>query len=244
VLPGTENPNILPPAGYLDKIQEGYIGFTDEDNNFVLVPKTTRTRPNVPDSGTGTWAVPPGMKGPSAKTAKPKPGAGVSKVGVPDSTGNKLPPGSIVVGTKRAGGQTLSRGDAGRSIEPLLDHVEELLQDPEVANNLGPIAGRWDKLEQRAGNLPPKLRDLAGTLTSIYSLGGAMHGWRSMQVAEKFAATYGDLTADPESLKGGLKAMRTTAKSVENIAYPHHMEAPPPKSDADREADKWLSEHP
>lgn len=226
-IPGSENPNILPPAGYLDKVQEGYIGFTDSDNNFVLVPKTTRTHPNVPDTGTG--GVPSDMKGPSKGQGKGQDkgqGAGVSKVGVPDNTGKHLPPGSIVVGQKPAGAQARSRADAARAIKPLIARVEELLQDPEVANNMGPLSGRLDTLEKRVGNLPGKLRELAGTLVSIYSLGGAMHGWRSSQVAEKFASTYGDLTSTPDSLRGGMKAMLGTATTVENVGYPPHMESP------------------
>ncbi len=221
IIPGSENPNILPPAAYLEKIQEGFVGFTDEDNNFVLVPKVTRTKPNVPETGGGIGTT-MGAKGEGGKTAAAKKGAGVAKVGTPDSAGKHLPPGSIVVGTKRASGQTLSRGDAARSIQPLIDQVEQMLKDPEVANNLGVIAGRWDQLEQRAGNLSGKLRELAGTLISIYSLGGAMHGWRSAQVPEKFSHTYGDLTATPDSLLGGLRAMRNTANTVESIAYPGH----------------------
>lgn len=249
VIPGSENPNILPPAAYLDKFQNGYIGFTDEEGNFALVPKRTSTGPVVPNTvtssgGTGTSApaVPPALH-PKTKAAVSKPGAGVARVGVPDSAGKHLPPGSIVIGKKPAGAQARSRADAARAIKPLIDHVEQLLQDPEVSGNLGPLSGRWDKLEQRAGNLSGKLRDLAGTLVSIYSLGGAMHGWRSASVAEKFASTYGDLTATPDSLLGGMKAMRGTADVVEKVAYPDSIAAPPPKSDADRAAEQWLQSH-
>jgi hypothetical protein len=253
IIPGTENPNILPPAQYLEKIQEGYIGFTDENNNFILVPKQTRTHPIVPDTGGGRTPVPPGVAGPAPTQAKGKgkkeePTHGVARVDAPESAGKHLPPGSIVVGTKRASGQTLSRADAGRSIKPLIERARQLLDEPvdpnepdgpKVRDRIGVLAGRWDKIEQKLGNLPGNLRELAGTLVSIYSLGGSMHGWRSSAVAEKFAATYGGLTSNPDSLLGGLRAMEGTADTVEKIAYPHHMDS---KSKQEEEENKFLDQ--
>ena len=129
-----------------------------------------------------------------------------------------------------ASAQGRSRADAAMAIEPLILKAQNLITAN--ADKLGPIAGRWSELEKKAGNLDPSMRELAGTLISIYSLAGTMHGWRAIQVAEKFQDTYGGLSADPNSLLGGLKAMETTAQAVAKVGYPgtgeSGMPTPPP----------------
>src|SRR5208337_2172722 len=200
-IPGTEDYQTLPSAEIrqqfqTDTIRTGEFSWKDE-NNVLHRSQTTAVTTHVPH-GKGAGA--------GAQTAP----------------GTTTPPkGDRTIGSTGPTGQTKSRADAGASIIPLVNKARELMKDPEVANNLGPLAGRWDNLEKRAGNLSGKLRELAGTLVSIYSLGGTMHGWRSIQVAEKFRETYGDLTATPDSLLGGLNAMEFTAKDVYETGYHH-----------------------
>jgi hypothetical protein len=195
---GTENYDLMPPSNMMDSIKTGEFSWKDE-NNVLHRSATTTVTSHSP-------------RGRNRGSSDAGAGAGAA------SNGSK---GDRVIGSTGPTGQTKSRADAAKSIIPLIDRARELMQDPEVRNSIGPLAGRWDNLEKRAGNLSGKLRDLAGTLISIYSLGGTMHGWRSIQVAEKFRETYGDLTSTPDSLEGGLKAMEFTAKDVYHTGYNH-----------------------
>lgn len=111
-------------------------------------------------------------------------------------------------------GQSKSRADAGRAIIPLIDQVDQMLKDPEVLSGVGPLPGRISDVERYIGNAPPKIARLYGTLKSIYSLGGTLHGWRALQVAQEFEKAYGGLKTNPDSLIAALEAMRDTAKSV------------------------------
>lgn len=117
--------------------------------------------------------------------------------------------------------QGRSRADAARAMQPLLTAAtQEINSNPQLAEELGPAAGRWAELEKHVGNMTPEARHLAGTLKSIYSFAVTMHGWRSSTAPKDFEATYGGLSADPQSLLAGLSAMSDTANVVARIGYP------------------------
>jgi hypothetical protein len=117
-----------------------------------------------------------------------------------------------------ATGKARGQADVARQIEPLIQRARELIRkDP---NALGPLAGRWSELAQKTGSLKGSPKELAGTLTSIYSLAGSLHGWRSMKVAEEFRKAYGDLSNTPESLTAGLNAMQGTVDVIKGVGYP------------------------
>lgn len=123
-----------------------------------------------------------------------------------------------IVPVPSAGEKARGQADIAREIRPLIQHARELIrQDP---NAIGPLAGRWSELTQKAGSLKGAPKELAGTLTSIYSLAGGLHGWRSMRVADEFRKAYGDLSNTPDSLASGLNAMQGTVDAIEKIGYP------------------------
>jgi hypothetical protein len=118
-----------------------------------------------------------------------------------------------------ASASTQSRADAAASMMPLIARARELINDPEVRDNLGVFSGRMSEVGKRVGTIGGKTAEFYGTLKSIYSLGGTMHGWRSIKVAEEFEKAYGGLHTNPAGLNGGLDAMSDTANSVYNTAY-------------------------
>ena len=129
----------------------------------------------------------------------------------PGGTGPGAGTGSI---PSKVTGQSKSRADAGRAIIPLIDSVDQMLNDPEVLQGMGPLPGRVSDAERYIGNAPPKIARLYGTLKSIYSLGGTLHGWRALQVAQEFEKAYGGLKTNPDALRAALESMRDTAQSV------------------------------
>jgi len=116
-------------------------------------------------------------------------------------------------------GASRSRADAARAVMSLVDSLKQQLADPELKAQLGVLPGRVSELEKRIGDLPPKVAHFYGTLKSVYSLAGAMHGWRSIKVAEEFEKAYGGLHTNPVTLIAGLDAMTETAKAVEAAGY-------------------------
>jgi hypothetical protein len=131
------------------------------------------------------------------------------------------PRGDRVIGATGPTGQTKSRADAADSVLRILPRAKELIADPEVREELGSLPGRVSEVEMKIGNASSKTRELYGTLKSIYSLAGAMHGWRSIKVAEEFEKAYGGLHTDPDGLIGGMDAMERTAKDVYETGYKH-----------------------
>jgi len=113
---------------------------------------------------------------------------------------------------------TRTMADKGRAILPLIEQARQFIASDPAA--LGPLSGRWSELEQKYGNLEGAPKQLAGTLISIYSMSGGLHGWRSMQVANEFKKAYGDLSNDPKSLNSGLDALANTANTIVKTAYP------------------------
>lgn len=113
---------------------------------------------------------------------------------------------------------TRTMADKGRMILPLIEEARRLIAaNPDA---LGPLSGRWSELEQKLGTLDGPARQLAGTLVSIYSLSGGLHGWRSIQVADEFEKKYGKLSSTPSSLNSGLDALKNTADNVIKTGYP------------------------
>lgn len=135
---------------------------------------------------------------------------------------------------------TRTMADKGRMILPLIDRARQLIASDPAA--LGPLAGRWSELQNKVGNLKGAPKELAGTLTSIYSMAGGLHGWRAIQVAERFKDTYGDLSNTPASLLSGLDAMQNTAQTAIKTAYPG-MTNPPAPPAAATPAFNW-EDHP
>jgi len=121
---------------------------------------------------------------------------------------------------------TMTMADKARAVMPLIARARQLIAaDPKA---LGPLAGRWSELEQKVGSLQGPAKELAGTLTSIYSIAGGMHGWRALRVADEFQKTYGSLSSNAASLNSGLDAMEHTAHVIAQTGYPGMSQPPAP----------------
>lgn len=208
IIPGTENHDIVPPADaktLIDTIRTGEFSYKDADGKLHRA-ETTTTTSHVPHGGGGTAS--------SAGT-----GTGAGGGSHPSASGQ--PKGDRVISDPVPTGQTKSRADAADTTLKLVPKVRELLKDSDVQKELGALPGRVSEAEMKIGNASPKVRELYGTLKSIYSLAGTMHGWRSLKVADEFEKAYGGLHTNPDGLLAGMDAMENTAKAMYETGYKH-----------------------
>ena len=220
-MPGTEDYNVLPSAAIKegfpppDTIRTGEFSWKDE-NGVLHRSATTSTTVHVPHAGAAGAGAGTGAAG-SAYAAP----AGEHKTAPGGTPSAPRPKGDRVIGATGPTGQTKSRADAGATVLQLLPNLRSLINDPEVKSSLGALPGRVSEAEMRIGNAPPKVRQLYGTLKSIYSMAGTMHGWRSLKVAEEFEKAYGGLHTDPDALLAGMDSMESTAKAMYETGYHH-----------------------
>jgi len=191
--------DLLPPSGYIPTTttRQQVIQLTQPDGTVKYV--TVDLKSTTQKGGAGGGVAPP-----------PK-----SKVTLPGV--EKLPPGAHDTGltsARKHSGQEASRAAAAVAIIPLVEDANRMLSDPAIRARLGVLPGRVSEIEKILGNLDPDVADLYGTLKSIYSLGGTMHGWRALQVAQEFEKAYGGLHTNPDATMGGLRAMNKTARSI------------------------------
>ncbi|HXN71565.1 MAG TPA: hypothetical protein VN861_03315 [Candidatus Acidoferrales bacterium] len=208
IIPGTENHDLVPPSDtkqIFDTVRTGEFSWKDEQGQLHRTQTSTTTE-----------HVPRGTAGGAAHAAPSGSGSASGGGGIPPST-----PGDRIIGSTGPTGQTKSRADAADSVMKLLPQVRDLIKDPQVREQLGALPGRWSEVEAKLGTLDPKTRELLGALKSVYSLAGAMHGWRSVKVADEFEKAYGGLHTDPDSLLAGMDAMEKTAKAVYETGYKH-----------------------
>ena len=213
-IPGSENYEVQPNAAVRegfpppDTVRTGEFSWKD-DQGVLHRSQTTTTVQHVPHAG-GAGGAGSGAGSTSAPPSGHKP-----------STSTPAPSGDRVIGSTGPTGQTKSRADAADSVLRVINRTRELINDPDVRSNLGVLPGSVTQIEQKIGDMPPKMRELVGLLKSIYSFAGTMHGWRSLKVAEEFEKAYGGLRSSPEGLLSGLNAMETTAKDVYETGYKH-----------------------
>jgi hypothetical protein len=216
-MPGTEDYTVVPPADakqQVDSVRTGEFSWKDE-NGVLHRSQTTTTTTHSPHGG--------GAGGGTGHTASASSGGSghAASSGSGHTPTASTTPGDRIIGSTGPQGQTKSRADAGDSVLRLLPKVKELINDPDVREQLGALSGRWSEVENKLGTLDPKTRELLGSLKSIYSLSGTMHGWRSIKVADEFEKAYGGLHTDPDSLLAGMQAMEDTAKTVYETGYKH-----------------------
>ena len=136
-------------------------------------------------------------------------------------------------------GQSRSRADAAAAMVPLVKDLQSMLRDPEIRTSLGMLPGRVSEAERSLGNLSPKVQKLYGIMKSVYSLAGAMHGWRNIKVAEEFEKAYGGLHTNPDSTIAALDAMLETANAVYQAGYGKPLSSAGPGG-IDAELDRML----
>jgi hypothetical protein len=218
---GTENYDILPPSGYLERIHTSEFSMIDADGHMHRIETTSTTAPAL-GGATKTGAPSQTSQGGEGKLGKQPT---VLKAGETGPLGIKASPGDRIVGDVGAKGQAKSRAEAAETVLTILPQALTLLKDPVVQANLGVLNGRWSEIEKKIGNLDPKVQEFYGLLKSIYAANGAMHGWRSLKAPDEFQKAYGDLHTEPATLVGGLKAVTDSAKAFYETGF-HHPYAP------------------
>jgi hypothetical protein len=190
----------------MDSIKTGEFSYKDPDGKLHRALTTTVTSHVPHGSGGGT-----GGGGGTGAGAGTNAGAG--------STGT--PKGDRVITDAVPSGQTKSRADAADTVLQLIPKVKAMISDPETRKELGALPGRVSEAEMSIGNASPKVRELYGTLKSIYSMAGTMHGWRSLKVAQEFEKAYGGLHTNPDALLAGMDAMAMSAEAMYETGYKH-----------------------
>lgn len=93
IIPGSENPDLLPPAYLTERIHEGEFTFTDAQGNVFRVPTTSKTSPVLPKGGKTIDVKPSSVSSAPSKTA-----GGAQSSPVPPTAAPQGPKGSRFVG--------------------------------------------------------------------------------------------------------------------------------------------------
>jgi hypothetical protein len=101
---------------------------------------------------------------------------------------------------------------AGRTVHGANDLLGEL-QNPEVANRLGPVMGRITKLSQAWGNPDPQVQEFMAHLESWLALQPALHGFRGINALDHFEKLVGSPITTPEALAAAIRGITKTAKT-------------------------------
>lgn len=111
------------------------------------------------------------------------------------------------------------RDAAGRAetMESLDSRIREALKDPEIANGVGPLAGRISEVQSRIGKLPENLAQLQQDLISYGAFQAGLHPVRGIGALQYFEKAMGGLHQTPEQLLGKLNSNLNTAKNVEHV---------------------------
>lgn len=133
-----------------------------------------------------------------------------------DAQGNAIPnkaagPFRPTTGARTKGEQATTIVDAG---EKLVQHIKD------NAALIGPVASRYNSLEQFIGNPPPEYKGLAAELESWIALHPAAHGFRGMNAVQEFQKAFGPIAMTPEALIAGIRGSYNTMGALERTATP------------------------
>lgn len=221
IIPGTENPDILPPSGYLQNIRQGYYTFTDADGNVTQVPVTTISGKVLPS---GKGAAPSGTATPTAgATAKGGKTAGAAPAPAQPPTQDvgarafQQPKGTRIVGNKGPTGQTKSRADQAAVIIPAGDDlIGNINANRDVFGNMNSY---WNQFVNNTPISDPKAAGLVAQIASFAALQPALHGFRSTNALKEFEKIIGGIPKNPESLINSIKSIQQTAGRVYEAGY-------------------------
>jgi hypothetical protein len=122
-------------------------------------------------------------------------------------------PGGKELGGKTVVAATANRVKAAKDSLSMGNELIAMLDDPETAAQLGPIAGRATNLQEFIGNIPPNMSELAGALKSWTELQPTVHAMRSSEMAEHIEKSL-NRKFTPEALKGFIRGFNRTARTV------------------------------
>ena len=111
---------------------------------------------------------------------------------------------------------TQNRFDSAKTVNDVGNQLIEKLQDPVYRKALGPVMGRYSKIQDFIGNPPPEYAELAGAIESYALANMGVHGMRSAQGAQQIVKLL-QQPHTPESLIAAIKGLQTfSAQFVAN----------------------------
>jgi hypothetical protein len=264
-VPGTENYKDLPPPAYLSKIRERQMMWFDDAGNQQIANLTTRTFINVPSNagpGGSTPNVPPAFR----ELPKPKSGKGAGAgAGVATGATPKTNKYAMATGATKDTGVLSPAGEKVlMTTEPVVNQAKKLekifednpwLKDndqagylllPYIAYRLGYATD--GALEQEIaglslGSVIEAASVLQGTSRAVSALQMAMVHTPNAKV-DSPKQIYRKLHQDIiPRLEDVMTAANKYGRKRATAAVPPDMQAPPAKSQADQDAQKWLDAH-
>lgn len=159
-------------------------------------------------------------KGSNIANAPTPPQAPIQLITTTDDNGNtvqkfvKKQEGSSF--TKPVGATTEGRVKSAETVNQVGSDIIQKLSDPKVAATLGPVLGRYSKLQDFIGNPPPEYAELAGEIESYALANMGVHGMRSAQGAEQIKKLL-EGRHTPESLAATIRGLNNfSEKFVQN----------------------------
>lgn len=242
--PGTLNPIYAPGTQEVVGFHstkpgpDGNVQFYDRTGKPVVAEAPNSTPPS--DSATPPPEVPSTFSTkPTAPKAPPKPERPIP-VNTTDENGN--PTTTFVTpdqaramaaggpgATPLAGGAGIRKpltGDAesrrvtSQAILATVPVINDMLSDPEVQQDLGPLAGRLLQGEKWVGTMSPKMAKLYGAIHGFTMASYAAHGYRSAQDMERTMAQDLGPRFNAETLKGAIAGLAQFPQERVNLAKP------------------------
>lgn len=103
----------------------------------------------------------------------------------------------------------------------LKNDAQQQLDDPEVAQFLGPANGRITSVQQLIGNPDERAQKLFGTLTGIAALSLGIHSFRNAQEAARITDEFFKSRYEPAAIRGALEGLSGAARHWENLGVQH-----------------------
>lgn len=133
-----------------------------------------------------------------------------------DDTGNPVP-------LKQSGPfrPTTGARTKGEQAQTIVDSGEQLVNDiKQHADEIGPLASRYNDVLSFIGDPPPEYKGLAAELESWIALHPAAHGFRGMNAVQEFQKAFGPIQMTPEALIAGIRGSYNTMGALERTATP------------------------
>lgn len=99
--------------------------------------------------------------------------------------------------------------------------AQDQLDDPAIAQHLGPVGGRITSVAQLIGNPDPGAQKLFGTLTGIAALSLGIHAFRNAQEAARITDEFFKSRYEPAAIRGALEGITGAAKYWERLGVEH-----------------------
>lgn len=110
------------------------------------------------------------------------------------------------------------RGEQAHTIveagEGLVNYIKQ------HADEIGPLASRYNDLLEFIGDPPPEFKQLAGEFESWIALHPAAHGFRGMNAVQQFEKAFGPIEMTPEALIAGIRGSYNTMGALQKTATP------------------------